>query len=176
METTGVVRRIDDLGRIVIPKEIRRTLGIKDGTSLEIFVERDMVTLKKHSSMNSLVQLAEVYVESVYNAVGYDILITDRDNVIATSPKLKKDYLGMNISEEMEELINSCSSVTEKSITDIEIIKGKKDIFSYILYPIISNGESIGLIIILSNDRSITDLEYKLAQVAAHFFGKHIEQ
>ena len=75
MKTTGIIRRIDDLGRIVVPKELRKSLRIKNGDSLEIFVDKDMVALKKHSSMNNLSHFADVYVESIYNALKRDIII-----------------------------------------------------------------------------------------------------
>ena len=176
METTGVVRRIDDLGRVVIPKEIRRTLGIKDGTSLEIFVDKDMVALKKHSSMNNLSHFADVYVESIYNALKKDIIITDRDNVIACAGSLKKEYLMKPISSYMEECINKRNNIVQSEIKEINIISEKKETCSYVINTIISNGDSIGLIIILSTNDKIGDLEAKTAQIAAQFFGKHIEE
>ena len=176
METTGVVRRIDDLGRVVIPKEIRRTLGIKDGTSLEIFVDKDMVALKKHSSMNNLSHFAEVYVESIYNALKKDIIITDRDNVIACAGSIKKEYLMKPISSYMEECINKRNNVVQSEKKEINIINEKKENCSYVINTIISNGDSIGLIIILSSNETIGDLEAKTAQIASQFFGKHIEE
>lgn len=176
METTGVVRRIDDLGRVVIPKEIRRTLGIKDGTSLEIFVDRDMVALKKHSSMNNLLHFAEVYVESIYNALKKDIIITDRDNIIACAGSLKKEYLMKPISKYLEDCINKRNNVVQTDTKEINIINEKKENCSYVINTIISNGDSIGLIVILSFNDRIGDLEYKTAQIASQFFGKHIEE
>lgn len=176
METTGVVRRIDDLGRVVIPKEIRRTLGIKDGTSLEIFVDKDMVALKKHSSMNNLSHFADVYVESIYNALKKDIIITDRDNVIACAGSLKKEYLMKPISSYMEDCINKRNNIIQSEIKEINIISEKKETCSYVINTIISNGDSIGLIIILSTNDKIGNLEAKTAQIAAQFFGKHIEE
>ncbi len=176
METTGVVRRIDDLGRVVIPKEIRRTLGIKDGTSLEIFVDKDMVALKKHSSMNNLSHFAEVYVESIHNALKKDIIITDRDNVIACAGSIKKEYLMKPISNYMEDCINKRSNVVQSEKKEINIINEKKENCSYVINTIISNGDSIGLIIILSTNDKIGDLEEKTAQIASQFFGKHIEE
>ena len=176
METTGVVRRIDDLGRVVIPKEIRRTLGIKDGTSLEIFVEKDMVALKKHSSMNNLSHFAEVYVESIYNTLKRDIFITDRDNIIAGAGSLKKEYLMQPISNYLEECINKRSNVSEFEKKGLNIVDYKIEECSYIINTIISNGDSIGLIIILSTDDNLGEIEEKTAQIAAQFFGKHIEE
>lgn len=176
METTGVVRRIDDLGRVVIPKEIRRTLGIKDGTSLEIFVDKDMVALKKHSSMNNLSHVAEVYVDSIYNSLKKDIIITDRDNVIACAGSVKKDYLMKPISSYIEECINKRNNVIQVEKNEINIITEKTENCSYVINTIISNGDSIGVIIILSFDEKLSDLETKTAQIASQFFGKHIEE
>ena len=131
METTGVVRRIDDLGRVVIPKEIRRSLGIKDGTSLEIFVDNDMVALKKHSSMNNLSHFAEVYVDSIYNALKKDIIITDRDNVIACAGSIKKEYLMKPISNYIEECINKRNNIIQIEMKEVNIIDEKKENCSY---------------------------------------------
>ena len=176
METTGVVRRIDDLGRVVIPKEIRRTLGIKDGTSLEIFVDRDMVALKKHSSMNNLSHFAEVYAESIHNSLKKDIIITDRDNVIACSGSLKKEYLMKPISKYLEDCINKRNNVVQTETKEINIIDDKKESCSYIINTIIANGDCIGVIIILSFNERIGDIELKTSQIASQFFGKHIEE
>ncbi len=176
METTGVVRRIDDLGRIVIPKEIRRTLGIKDGTSMEIFVEKDMVALKKYSSMNNLLHFAEVYVDSIYNAIKQDIIITDRDNVIACAGSLKKKYVNMPISSFLEDCIEKSNIIVEKDIVKLSVVQNEDIECSYIINTIISNGESIGAVVILSFDDSVGELEEKTAQIASQFFGKHIEE
>lgn len=176
METTGVVRRIDDLGRIVIPKEIRRTLGIKDGTSLEIFVEKDMVALKKHSSMNNLSHFAEVYVDSIYTTLKKDIIITDRDNIIACAGSLKKEYLMQPISSFLEECINNRNNIVETDMKNLNISEDRSEYCSYVINTIISNGDSIGLIIILSTDDKISEIEEKTSQIASQFFGKHIEE
>jgi len=176
METTGVVRRIDDLGRVVIPKEIRRTLGIKDGTSLEIFVDKDMVALKKHSSMNNLSHFAEVYVDSIYNTLKRDIIITDRDNIIACAGSFKKEYLMQPISNYIEDCINKRINIIETDKKEINIVNYKSNNCSYIINTIIANGDSIGLIIILSTEDNLGDIEEKTAQIASQFFGKHIEE
>ena len=176
METTGVVRRIDDLGRVVIPKEIRRTLGIKDGTSLEIFVDKDMIALRKHSSMNNLSHFAEVYVESIYNALKRDIIITDRDNVIACAGGLKKEYLMQPISSYLEDCINKRINIVENDKKELNIINNRTQYCSYVINTIISNGDSIGLIIILSTEEKIGEIDEKTAQIASQFFGKHIEE
>ena len=112
MKTTGVVRRIDDLGRIVIPKEIRRTLRIHDGESLEIFVDNEIITLKKYSSLNELANVSKILVESINKEINKDIIITDRDNVIAASGVNKKKYMGKNISSYLENVIRTYNNTT----------------------------------------------------------------
>ena len=136
MKTTGVVRRIDDLGRIVIPKEIRRTLRIHDGESLEIFVDNEIITLKKYSSLNELANVSKILVESINKEINKDIIITDRDNVIAASGVNKKKYMGKNISSYLENVINDRKSVrifNEK----VKIVDDVEENCNYIIYPII---------------------------------------
>ena len=97
MKSTGVVRRIDDLGRIVIPKEIRRTLRIREGESLEIYTEGEMVLLKKYSPMEDLGEISHELVNSVSQSLPDNIMITDRDKIIAVTGALKNNYLNKNI-------------------------------------------------------------------------------
>ena len=99
MKTTGIIRRIDDLGRIVIPKELRRNLHIKNGDTIEIFVDMDNIILKKYSPMESIEDAAIKYVESFNQVLKHNVIVTDKDKVIAVSGSLKKNYLGKNISE-----------------------------------------------------------------------------
>ena len=176
METTGVVRRIDELGRILIPKEIRRTLRIKDGASLEIFVEKDTVALKKHSSLNDLGDFAELYADSINQAIGSTVVITDNDSVIACSGISKKEYTGSHISEFLESVIAKRESVLEQDKKEIEIIENKHIKASYVIHTIVSSGDAVGLVIILAQKRTVSELENKTALVAAQFLGKHVEQ
>ncbi|MCL4351535.1 MAG: AbrB/MazE/SpoVT family DNA-binding domain-containing protein, partial [Firmicutes bacterium] len=108
MKATGIVRRIDDLGRVVIPKEIRRTLRIREGDPLEIFVDRDgEVILKKYSPIGELGDFAKEYADSLHEAVGHIALIADRDAVIAVSGAPKKEFLnkslGVLVEKSMED-------------------------------------------------------------------------
>ena len=108
MKATGVVRRIDDLGRIVIPKEIRRTLRIKEGDPLEIFTEKDGdIILKKYSPIGELSNFATEYVESLNKITGHISIITDRDTVIAVAGTSKKDLLEQKISTDLEKIFNT---------------------------------------------------------------------
>ena len=90
MKSTGVVRRIDDLGRIVIPKEIRRNLRIKEGENLEIFIENENIILKKYSMMNKINDLSQELTDAIYTFTKHNVFITDTDSVVAGSGKLKK--------------------------------------------------------------------------------------
>ena len=100
MKATGIVRRIDDLGRIVIPKEIRRTLRIKEGDPLEIFTDREgEVILKKYSQVGELGKFAAEFAESLAQTSGHGVCITDRDQIVAAAGGMKKEYIGKTISD-----------------------------------------------------------------------------
>lgn len=176
MKTTGVVRRIDDLGRIVIPKEMRRTLRIHDGESLEIFVEDEMIALKKYSSMSDLSDISDNLVNTINQVISKEVLITDRDKVISISGNLKSKYLGKNISKFLEQKLNNREMVIEKNIEEVEFIDGQKEKCSYTLSPILMNGDIVGTVVIFSLNENITDIEVKVASLASNFLGKHIEE
>lgn len=176
LKATGVVRRIDDLGRIVIPKEMRRTLRIREGEALEIFVDNDYVALKKYSPMTDLEDFAKILVDSVYGSINSNILVTDRDKFIAVAGSLKKKYLHKNISAHLESFIDKRSIKIEKDIEELELISNETEKGSYTIHPIIMNGDAIGLVIIISLDKMITDTEVKISQIISQILGKHIEE
>ena len=175
MKNTGVVRRIDDLGRIVIPKEIRKMLRIKDGESLEIFLNSDNIVLKKYSPLDSLPDFYNDYVDSIYSEIGNNIMIVDRDNFIAISGDLKKEYIGQTISGDIEEIIQNRVVVSSKELEKISLVNDDKVEASYVIAPIISNGDAIGAVIIMSTDKKIDDFIIKTGIIAAKFLGKYIE-
>ena len=112
MKATGIVRRIDDLGRIVIPKEIRRTLRIKEGDPLEIFTDREgEVILKKYSQVGELGKFAAEFAESLAQTSGHGVCITDRDQIVAAAGCMKKEYIGKTISDVLENMINERESI-----------------------------------------------------------------
>ena len=107
MKATGVVRRIDDLGRVVIPKEIRKTLRIKEGDPLEIFTDKEgEVILKKYSPIGELSEFAAGYAETLAKTTGHIACITDKDTVIAVSGTSKKEFYEQGISEELEKIMD----------------------------------------------------------------------
>ena len=176
MKSTGVVRRVDDLGRIVIPKEIRRTLRIRDGESLEIFVDREMIALKKFSKMNDIEEISKQIVDIMYNAIGKNVFITDRDRFVAGAGDLRKKFLNKNISKYLETIMNDRKNIIENSNHNIELVDLEEESLSYVISPIIMNGDAVGLVLILSEKSDIGKTEEKMASVFAQFLGKHIEE
>lgn len=180
MKATGIVRRIDDLGRVVIPKEIRRTLRIREGDPLEIFVDRDgEVILKKYSPIGELSDFANEYAESLYENLQFPTLICDRDNVIAVAGASKKEYLEKPIGD----LVESCMDQRRKQIQTgpgrAELIRDMPESYqSFVVVPIISGGDPIGAVIFFSIEEgtNMGELEEKMAGTAAAFLGKQMEQ
>ena len=120
MKATGIVRRIDDLGRVVIPKEIRRTMRIREGDPLEIFTASDgEVIFKKYSPIGELSEFADQYAEVLCRATDLPVIITDRDHVISVSGISKKEYLERRISSELETLMESRTNYTASAVLSI---------------------------------------------------------
>src|SRR5699024_2060743 len=130
MKATGIVRRIDDLGRVVIPKEIRRTLRIREGDPLEIFVAREgEVILKKYSPISELGQFADEYADALYDSVHFPVFICDRDEVIAVSGDSKKDYLNKSIGSHIEDAIETRENKLVTEDATVEIVRGEDEDF-----------------------------------------------
>ena len=181
MKATGVVRRIDDLGRIVIPKEIRKVLRIKEGDPLEVFTDREgQVILKKYSPIGELSNFATEYVESLNKITGHISIITDRDTVIAVSGTSKKDLLEQKISPDLEKIFNTRQRFVGDGSNSIYITeKGNKDkeIKPQVICPIISDGDVIGSVVLISKDDNtkMEKTEEEVASVAATFLGSQME-
>ena len=182
MKATGVVRRIDDLGRIVIPKEIRKTLRIKEGDPLEIFTDREgQVILKKYSPIGELSEFATEYAETLAKTTGHIACITDKDTVIAVSGGSKKEFLEQGISKDLEKIIDDKEIYISKENNDksIPIVQNNIDRVknAQVVYPIISDGDAIGSVILISKDvnTKMSDIEKKVAQSAASFLGSQME-
>ncbi len=184
MKATGIVRRIDDLGRVVIPKEIRRTLKIREGDPLEIFTDKDgEVILKKYSPIGELGDFAVQYAESLHNASGHITCIADRDSIIAVSGDNRKEYFSKPLSDELERIIQDKQSVivSSKDEKPVSIVSGEsssKRYSSQVVVPIVAEGDPIGAVILLSTepDSRMGEVESKLAQSASSFLGKQMEQ
>lgn len=179
MKATGIVRRIDDLGRVVIPKEIRRTLRIREGDPLEIFTDREgEIILKKYSPIGELGQFAKQYADSIGQTTGHIVAIADRDQFIAVAG-MKKDWVTKPISKDLETLINDRESIAagrdEKGF--IKVSQEDEDISYEVIAPIISEGDAIGAVLILSKDpkTKLGEVEVKVASTAAAFMGRQME-
>lgn len=178
MKATGIVRRIDDLGRVVIPKEIRRTLRIREGDPLEIFVAREgEVILKKYSPINELGHFAQEYAEALFDSLHHPILICDRDEFIAVAGESKKDYLNKNIGSPLEKIMEDRTLSSETETSTLEVLQGTdKELDSYCISPIIANGDPIGCVMIFSeDDKRISEVEEKAIETAASFLAKQME-
>ena len=171
--STGIVRRIDELGRIVIPKEIRKNLRIKNGDNLEILVENDNITLRKYSQIENVTDMAAIYAESFYQVLKYNIIVTDTDKVVAAAGNLKKKYLNMGISENLTNMIERRDNIISGKRSSIEICPGVTEYGYYTMATIINNGDSIGSVIILSLDTPMLEQEEKLAMILANILSNY---
>ena len=171
--STGIVRRIDELGRIVIPKEIRKSLRIKNGDNLEILVEGDNVTLRKYSQIENATDMAQIYAESFYQVLKYNVIVTDTDKLVAVAGNLKKKYLNMGISETVERMIERRDSFVERKKKEIEISPGLSEFGYYTVSTIIKNGDSIGAVIILSLDTPMLEQEEKLGMILSNMLSNY---
>lgn len=165
MKTTGIIRRIDDLGRFVIPKELRRTLRIKNGESLEIFVDGEDIVLKKYSPMESIEDAAGKYVDSFNKVIKHSVIVTDKNKVIAASGILKKRYLGKKINEFTERSIERRDSFVERQKSSFSFVEDISDFGYYSFSSIIFNSDTIGSVIIISLESPILESEEKLAVI-----------
>lgn len=181
MKATGIVRRIDDLGRIVIPKEIRRTLHIRESDPLEIFTDREgQVILKKYSPIGEMTTFAKQYAESLAQVSGHAALIGDRDQFVAVSGGYKQ-LLGKSVSRQLEERINNRETVIAAKGDRGFITISEEDGEEYqhqAIAPIICEGDIIGSVLLLEKDpkAKMGEVEQKLVLSAAGFLGRQMEQ
>ncbi|RYM04889.1 stage V sporulation protein T [Sporolactobacillus sp. THM7-7] len=177
MKATGIVRRIDDLGRVVIPKEIRRTLRIREGDPLEIFVDHDgEVILKKYSPMSELGDFAKEYADAIAEHSGRLTLISDRDTIIAVAGGSKKDFLDKSILSVPEQAMELRQTIVEDRRGQ-PLAEGREDLTGpYVVAPIIAGGDPIGTVMLIAKDNSpLGEVEMKLAETAAGFLGRQME-
>lgn len=162
MKATGIVRRIDDLGRVVIPKEIRRILRIREGDPLEIYTSNSgEVILKKYSPINELGQFAGEYAETASTVLGSTIIVSDTDQVVAVSGGSRSEYMDKKVDFELDKIIQSKSSFHNDS---------------KIIVPILSHGDAIGSITVLpKKNKNLGDAELKAAEIGATFLAKQME-
>ena len=182
MKATGIVRRIDDLGRVVIPKEIRRTLRIREGDSLEIFTDRQgEIILKKYSPIGEMSTFAKDYAESLATTLGCTICITDHDQIIAAAGYGKKELQDKYISKRMESTIAEREQITayqgEKKF--VPVIDDMQDTYAgEIISPVICEGDVLGAVILLEKQdkKKLGETEQRVVTCASNFLGRQMEQ
>lgn len=181
MKATGIVRRIDDLGRVVIPKEIRRTLRIREGDPLEIFTDREgEVILKKYSPINELNEFAVEYAEAAASILECAVAITDTDQVIAFAGGPKKEYLEKRINPEIETVMQEKKSVRfsgEKALASIifDDVPGGADFIEQAVVPVVVQGDCIGTVIFLAKKGPFDDTTVKTAEIGADFLARQMD-
>lgn len=185
MKATGIVRRIDDLGRVVIPKEIRRTMRIREGDPLEIYTDREgEVIFKKYSPIGELTAFASQYAETLHRTCGLSVVICDRDAVVAVSGVPKKDYADKPVSEELGKLMESRSLYLHPQEKEwLPVTADDGDYKIHCAMPIVSDGDIVGCVASLRNpnepenrtSQPELDVETKLILTAAGFLGRQLE-
>lgn len=179
MKATGIVRRIDDLGRIVIPKEIRRTLRIREGDPLEIYTEKDgEVIFKKYSPMGDLQTFAAQMCEAIGKNTGHIAAVTDRDAIIAVAGAPKRELLEKRNSAELEQLMEQRKSYRYRSgESRLRVAEAVDRYYLGVAAPIVAEGDLMGCVLLLmdESDAEPTESEQKLAQTVAGFLGRQME-
>lgn len=180
MKATGIVRRIDDLGRIVVPKEIRRTLRIREGDPMEIFTDREgEIILKKYSPLGEMADFATQYAKALSQSTGMVTMITDREKVVAVGGTTRKDIVGSKISHELDRLISGRETLmaSRHDSRFVQVLEGDYDFSHEIICPILADSDVIGSVILVAKDASNnpSDTDLKLAACGAGFMGMQIE-
>ena len=178
MKATGIVRRIDDLGRVVIPKEIRRTMRFREAAPLEIYTSRDgEVIFKKYSLMGGLEDFAAQFCETLSKSAGLPAAISDRDTIIAACGSGRRELLGHSITPELEQIMEERRIYQRRSgEAAVPVVPGSESLTVSVAAPIISSGDALGLVLFISENGQTSGVtEYKLAQTVAAFLGKHME-
>ncbi len=180
MKATGIVRRIDELGRVVIPKEIRRTLRIREGDPLELFTDRDELMLKKYSPIASVERFAEGTAKSLNEQSGFLAVITDTDAVLAAAGQGKKGLVGKTLSDEMTDILASRRSYLASRADGGDVLPVAKDALeatAEIVVPIVSGGDCLGAVILLSQEEGaiMESSSVKLARLTADIIANQFE-
>lgn len=181
MKATGIVRRIDDLGRVVIPKEIRKTMRIREGQAMEIFTGREGdIVLKKYSPIEEMAEDATEYAKALSSVCSHLVCVSDQEQIVAASGPDQKNYLGKSISPELEDLLANRQSIDAPpdSRSSIPLLQDQsRPSVHEIVVPILSSGDVLGAVILLGKNDTVKmgEAEKMLAKVAALFLGTQME-
>ena len=179
MKATGIVRRIDDLGRVVIPKEIRRTLRIREGDPLEIYTDRNgEVIFKKYSMMGGLSDVAGQICETLYRTAGHPTVITDRDGIIALSGLPRREWLDKPVSSALEGIMEERHLYRHRpDSVPIQVSDSRSGLFVSLAAPILSEGDVMGCVLFADPEQAQSpgETERALLQTVSGFLGRHME-
>lgn len=179
MKATGIVRRIDDLGRVVIPKEIRRTLRIREGDPLEIYTDKDgEVIFKKYSMMGGLGDFANQICETLYKTTNRPAVITDRDSIIALSGLLRREWLEKPVSAALEGVMEERRIYQhQEGSVPCPVTDSRGGLFVSLAAPILAEGDVMGCVLFADPDGTLVpgETEYALLQTISGFLGRHME-
>ena len=173
MKESGIVRRVDELGRIVIPKEIRNKLRINSGQNLEIYINNDNIVLSKHSIINNIKDISKEIVDSINSIIHQNVLITDLEKIVSISGTLKKQLENKYIDDNVVNIMLNRTQKLNSEITNFKLVNNIN--VSYIISTIIVNGEVIGSIICLSENNELTNKEYDIIKIFNMFLTKYLE-
>lgn len=179
MKNSGIIRKVDDLGRIVIPKEIRNSLFIKEGSPMDISVSEDLeIILRKCNMLESIADISEKYASVLFEVLGHPILMTDEEKVVCCVGLSKKQYLSKELSDQLKNSIHNSVSYTasnEFQTTLVPITKGEEIKFnSQLIVPISLDGRCIGLIILLNFENSATNVDLKTVLTVSKLISNHL--
>ena len=175
MKATGIVRRIDDLGRVVIPKELRRTMRLREGAPLEIFTDRDgTLIFKEYSPLGELTDFAADLCESLRRATEATAAVCDREGVIAAAGPARKELLGKPVGQELDALLAS-RALHRASDKPVGVPEGSELCALSVAAPILCEGDVVGGVLFAGGARVCGETEEKLALAAAHFLGRQME-
>ena len=164
MKSTGIIRKIDDLGRIVIPKEIRNSLKIKENDNLEIYVENDKIVLNKFNKLESYEELAKNYIKIFDKVFNINLIVTDCDKVLFSSNQKLNELIGVELSKDFSNILNERKTIIDKTIKQLNWFKDRPINSCTIIFPIIENIELLGAVILIS-DKKVNDVEIAIAKL-----------
>lgn len=178
MKATGIVRRIDDLGRVVIPKEIRRTLKIREGMPMEIYTDvSGEVILKKYSPVGEMSQLAQSYAETLVSLTGHAALVCDTEQIIAVAGPVKKELLHKPLAPQLDELIQARRAFTTPG--EDTVLACKDPVAAALaVYPVVAVGDPMGAVLLIKGERAPARLSAEAAEsakAAAMFLSRQLE-
>jgi len=179
MKATGIVRRMDDLGRVVIPKEIRRTLRMREGDPLEIFTGSDGgVIFRKYSPIGELDRFVSDYAEVLCRMSERPVLVCDKEQVLAVAGMPKREVLQRRISPLLEDALKNRRAIFCRNENDDRVrpVEGLER-FALASFPIVAQSDVCGAIIILSEREKdfVSEIQLKLCEAAARFLARQLE-